>query len=110
MRIETNAADYRHSVEIQHDAGESKDATGAPTENWTKKYTVPAAIWPYRGKEFAADGRLISQGLTKIRMRYRSGITQAMRIVYDSRTFEIMSMVNVEERNIVLEFICKENI
>lgn len=112
MRIDSRTSDYRHSVTVEKYTS-TKDATGAPVLTWVTHCKVMAAIYPGRGKELAQDGKLLSQGMFSIWMRYDSrtaDIDHKMRIKYGSRIFEILDINNLEERNVKLEFVCKEEI
>jgi head-tail adaptor len=44
-----------------------------------------------------------------VTMRYLAGITAQMRVLYGSRTFQIISVLNVDQRNRVLVLYCEEH-
>ncbi len=46
----------------------------------------------------------------RITLRYMSGITPKMRVNYNSRIFDILSVINVGERNRELQLMCRESI
>jgi SPP1 family predicted phage head-tail adaptor len=49
-----------------------------------------------------AEGRFI------VVIRYRTGVTAAMRVVWRSRTFDILGIVNKDERRHFLTLDCQE--
>lgn len=46
----------------------------------------------------------------KVRTRFKSGITNKMRVLWDSRYFNIHSIINVKEMNQFLDLQIEENI
>jgi SPP1 family predicted phage head-tail adaptor len=46
----------------------------------------------------------------RIRIRYRSGVTPVCRILFKTRYFNIVSVINIDEKKEFLELICKEDI
>ena len=45
----------------------------------------------------------------RIIIRYLSGIVPKMRVKYGSRIFDILSVINVSERNRELQLMCRES-
>jgi len=57
------------------------------------------------------EAQQVSSALShKIILRYLDGVKPQMRVLYGSRIFHIVSVINVEERNEVLELLCEEEI
>ena len=81
---------------------------GIPLENWTTVATVWAAVSDISGKEYFQAGALQSEVTTRIKIRYRTGITTSMRVLYGSRVFQILSVIDKDERHRVIELMCKE--
>ena len=102
-------ADLRHLVEVQSRT-QVADSMGSHTGVWSAVYQTWAGVWPVSAKERAKDGGLTMEITHKIRIRYRAGITPGMRIVHDSRNFDILSTINPDERNITLDLICREDV
>lgn len=69
---------------------------------------VWASITPIVGKEFFAAEKENSEITHKIRIRYASGIKPSMRVNFNNRIFQIMSVINYQERNSELQLMCKE--
>lgn len=99
----------RHRVKIQaYTAG--RDSFGGEEPVWTDVATVWASVTPVSGKEYFASAQVNAEISTKITMRYISGITPKMRVVFGNRVFEIISVLNFEERGIELNLMCKESV
>lgn len=89
----------------------TRDSFGAEVPAWTDVATVWASVTPVSGKEYFASAQVNAEVTTKITMRYLAGITPKMRVVFEeARTFEVISVLNFEERNIELNLMCKESV
>ena len=104
----------RHTIAIQ-ERTETEDGMGGFTETYAAVSgmgSVPAAIWPLRSTERLDAMKLEHQITHKIRIRYRSGIDTSMRIYWSdkSKTFNIISITNPDERNILLDMLAVEEI
>ena len=100
----------RHRVEIQRFT-EKKDEWGNWVEAWETLAIVWAAIEPMKGEEYLAAMAFQSEITHKVTMRYfGEGITTKDLLVFNDRTFEIESIINVEERNRELVLMCKEKV
>lgn len=101
----------RHRVTFQSFTG-AVDSFGDPLQGddsqWENVATLWAAIDPVSGKEFYAAQQSQSEVSHKVRCRFRSGLTTAMRIKYGSRLFKILSVIDWEERHESLLIMCKE--
>jgi SPP1 family predicted phage head-tail adaptor len=99
----------RHRIKLQTYTA-FRDSFGAEEPEWTDVATVWASVTPASGKEYFASAQTNAELTTKITMRYLSGITPNMRVVFDERIFEIVSVLNYEERNVELNLLCKESV
>lgn len=101
----------RHRVTFQSFTG-AVDSFGDPQQDddsqWKDAATLWAAIDPVSGKEFYAAQQSQSEVSHKVRCRYQTGLTTAMRIKYGSRKFKILSIIDWEERHESLLIMCKE--
>lgn len=110
MYIANSTSKYRHKIIIR-ERSTSRDATGGEQETWSDKCSVMASIEQIKKREYTNDGKLITKGMYLIGFRYDSrtqDIDETMRIKYGSRTFEIIGIKNVYERDIKFEVDCKE--
>jgi len=88
---------------------EVDDGMGAFTSTWGDEYTVKGAIWPVTGKEMIQNSALTSTISHKIQIRYLPDVKATWRVKYGTRLFNILSVINQNERNRVIDLICKED-
>jgi len=74
---------------------------------------VPASVEPLRGNELFTAQQVASEVTHRIRIRYAakwSDLTAKDRVTLASRNFDVLSVLNVNERNRELEIMAKEHI
>jgi SPP1 family predicted phage head-tail adaptor len=102
----------RHRIVIE--AGQpASDGGGGGAGFWTNPLPVARAwahIEPLRGREALASMKLESRITHRITLRYRAGISAAMRVAFKGRYFNIRAVINPEERNEILELLCEEGV
>ena len=96
---------YRHQIVIETPTT-VLDTYGADVVTWATLYTVWGKIEPIDSSEEIEAGSVIQTNKYLVRMWYRSDITTELRLTNTGRTFEIESVVNVDERNQKLELTC----
>lgn len=100
--------DLNKRIELQSitytDSAMSKDAV----KTYSTEATVWAAIWPMSAKEQIQSMQNTMEISHRIRIRYRSDILPSWRIKFGSRYFNIISIVNPNERNEWQDIIAKE--
>lgn len=109
----------RHLVTLQQEV-QIADGAGGTSKSWTDVASLWAEIIPIggtgsmlsrtSGKEVMVGDQVQSEISHKITLRYRDGVTSAMRIVYESRFFNIRSVANPAERNQQLELLVQEGV
>ena len=72
--------------------------------------TVWASVEPTRGREYQEAQRTRPELTYKITIRYFNGVTPDMFIKFKDREFEIVSIINVREKNEMLEIVCTEKV
>lgn len=85
--------------------GEGQDAYGQPLpDDWAPLATVWAAVEPLVGREYMAAMAVQSDVSTRVRMRYRPGVTAGDRLVHEGRVYGIESVIDVRSarRELVL--------
>lgn len=97
----------RHRVTLQ-ELVKTDDGYGGIVETWQDVATVWAAIKPLRGNERYTAQQVQSELSHKITIRYQAGIKPQMKLLYKGRTFEIESVIDIEERHQWLELLCSE--
>lgn len=106
------AGKLRHRITIQQLVAGSPDTlpTGEPDVSWAEYLTVYASIDPVTGREPFLSQQKIGETSHKVRIRYRSGIVPKMRVLYGSRVFDILAVLNWEEKNAELLLLCSEGL
>jgi SPP1 family predicted phage head-tail adaptor len=102
-----NAGELTKRITIQAETG-GQDAYGQPFGTWTTIATVWGKIITSGGREFYAAQKLNAESTAVIEIRYRTNVTTANRILYNNRKYDILSVVDPEERHIMLQIACKE--
>lgn len=97
----------RQRIAIQMSTS-SPDVAGGFTNVWINFAILWASIEPVSGKELYEAQQVQNEVSHKIRIRYFSGLTTSMRISFESRIFEIKSIINWEERDRELLLMCSE--
>ena len=103
------AGALRHKITFQQ-LTVANDTWGHSAETWTDEATTYAAIWTLRGVERIESMKLDNEITHKIRVRYKRGLHPKMRIKFGERYFNILSMVDPDERHIYYEMMASEEI
>jgi SPP1 family predicted phage head-tail adaptor len=100
----------RHPVSIeQRTAGEAA-ASGEIPYTWSDYTTTWVDIVPQTAREYR-DAAAVRGDMTHlIKMRFDSGVTNQMRLKYGARTLNIVSAINVGERDRELQLVCVEEV
>ena len=101
------AGTLRHYIEIQARAV-TLSAAGEPTGTWSTSKYAWASITPIRGLEYFSARQEQAAVTHRVRIRYVSGITAEMRVKFGSRYFDIISVLNMGERNIYIDIMAIE--
>jgi SPP1 family predicted phage head-tail adaptor len=81
---------------------------GGWSEVWSTLAVVRAAIWPKRMTEQVETDRRTATITHQIRIRYADGVDEECRVLFGDRVFEVVSVINPEERNRHLDLMCEE--
>jgi len=92
------AGTLRNLITIQTPT-ETFDTAGELVQSWADYVSVWAEIVPLVGREYWSARQVNAETTGKLRIRYFSSITPKMRIKFNSRYFNILGIINVEERN-----------
>lgn len=84
----------REQVTIKQFTTTTSTATGEQTDTWADLATVWAKVEPLMGRERYLAQAIDATLTYRVAMRYRSGLTPKMRIVWASKTLEIHSVSN----------------
>lgn len=100
-------------VTIQRLVAASPDVTGSgmPDESWQDYLTVYASVEPLNGRELFAAQEHHAEVTTRIRIRYRDGITAKMRIVDgDGTIYDIKGQPLKFKRDGYIEMLCTSGV
>ncbi len=110
MNAATSANELRHLVRIQN-RSTTDDGFGQEVQDWTDVCTPFAKIDPAFGvssDDAEAQTSAITHTLT---IRWRpTAITARMRVLFGARIFEIVSVIDIEERHFWLQLLCSEGL
>lgn len=116
-----NSGDFRHTVTVKYlNPNAGADDYGAPIEAWVELGKMRVKIEPMAGREYWAAAQVQAERNVRMTGRWHPGwykqLTPVVRgnvgvtsqITFGSRVFNVLSVVNVEERNALMEIICQE--
>ena len=86
---------------------QGEDEAGQPFDAWVNVATVWAAVRPLRANDLIRADALTNIMDVKVTLRYRPGITSAMRVQHGTDTYLIESVANVNSANREVELLCK---
>ena len=101
------AGELRHRLTFQKKV-RTRDSFKEMVETWEDFVTVWGSIKPLAGKRYFEASQLTAEVTGEVRIRYRSDILSTMRIIFEDKTLEIVSLVNIQERNRELLIYYKE--
>ncbi|MCK5581819.1 MAG: phage head closure protein [Candidatus Omnitrophica bacterium] len=83
---------------------------GEPQNTWTAVQTVWAAVEPLQGREFWAQQQIQAEITIRVRIRYLSGVTSGMRVLYGDRILDIDSVIDPKEKHVEMQLMCSEGV
>lgn len=105
-RYQLNPGELRHVITIQ-ELSDQQNEYGEEDE-WVNVLKARAGIFPISGREFFAAETVNSEVSHKVIMRYVPGVRPDMRVKFGERVFNIISVINFQEKNTELQLLCKE--
>jgi len=103
------AGRLRHRVTLQSKT-ETRDSYGGAVITWSDVATVYAAIEPLSGREWFAQQQVQSEVSVRIVVRYRAGITAANRIAHGATYYDILSVINHDEKDHMITLMCRQGV
>lgn len=97
----------RHRLTLEA-ASRTPDGGGGAVETWTSVAQVWGRIQPTGATEIAGADGLGGRISHEITLRYRAGVTPAMRLISNGRRFEILAVMDIDERRRWLKCLCVE--
>jgi len=100
------AGQLRHSIIIQKPT--DANTYGKVASAWATHATVFAEVMPQTGSEYWSAKQTQEKEPIIFRIRYVAGITEKMRVSFNSKIYDINSVVNVSQRNIEILLVTEE--
>ena len=102
-----NPGELRNQVQItRKDA--SLNAYNEEVVTWPVFASVWAKIDHLRGREYLDARQATADLTTKITIRYLQGMLPSMRVEFGDQVYEVISVIDVQERHNVMELMCKQ--
>ena len=95
---------YRHIVTVQSKTA-STDSYGGTIYTWSDVCQAWSRVMPLAGRDLIAAGAEQHEGRVRFFIRYVSGIDQSMRIVWQGRNHDIVSVADVKGEGKELEIL-----
>ncbi len=105
-----SASDLRQNIEFLQLVNIS-DGGGGYSRSWlplSPPVIVPAMVRPRSSRERFMAGQTASSELNLIVIRYVTGLRGTMRIRYGTRIFDILGMIDIDERHCWIEIDAEE--
>jgi len=90
------AGKYKWPIVIQQKTETGTDDFGGPVYTWATFKTARAAHYPMKGRDLATAASNKGEMVVRFDIRYQSGITQAMRILFDGLYHNITAVSDVD--------------
>lgn len=95
----------RHQVTIEQLV---RDPSVGGADTWRTYAAAWASIEPLRGREYFAAQEMNAEVTGTIRIRYIPGVKPDMRVSFGQCTFEVLAVVDPDERHRELQLLVKE--
>lgn len=102
-----NAGDLNKRIQIYNKAT-TQNEYGAISDTWELISNTFANIKPLGGRELYNAKQLHEDATFNITVRYKSGLNTTMRFKFHDRHFDILNIINVDEKNECQVCLCKE--
>jgi SPP1 family predicted phage head-tail adaptor len=101
------AGRLRHRVIIQSNTP-TQNTSGEEVPSWGTFATVWASVEPQSGAEKFDPEQFYSTTTVKIRIRYLSGLTTKMRVSFDSKSYDIEAIIQMNTIRKEMEITARE--
>jgi SPP1 family predicted phage head-tail adaptor len=85
------AGELDRRITLQTRSTSKSGTTGSTSEQFTTLATVWAQVKDLRGREFAAARQVNAEITTVFRIRWRTGVNELGRILYNGRTYDVVA-------------------
>ena len=108
--MSVNFGKYKHRVTVQEMVDGSPDDYNQTTKTATTVSTRWAQVEPLTGRQLEWGKQIHEQVTHRVRFRFFEGLTPDHRLVFGSRTFNVLSVINRDEANEELIVLCVEEV
>lgn len=99
------AGDLNRRITIQA-PGTARDAAGQPIAGWIDVATVSADVRQQSGLQAIKAGAPTTQLAASIRIRWRKGVDERMRVLYDGQVYTIATVIR-DPRRVFMDLVCE---
>jgi len=105
-----SAGAYRHRVTIQN-YDDSEDELGQPQRKWADVLTnASALVEDLTGRELLAAQEVHSTVSVRIRLRYRSGVSPKMRVLFNGDSYNIEAVIRADALSVEMHLMCSSGL
>ncbi|EEI47852.1 MAG TPA: head-tail adaptor protein [Proteus vulgaris] len=108
--IGTAAGRFRHIITLQQPEPKPNRISGDEVIWRDVLKDIHASVEPLRGREYFQAQQVQSETTFRIRMRWFPQVKSTMRVRFGSRIFDIVAIIDPEERHRELQLMCKEGV
>jgi len=101
------AGKLRHRLALRSNTP-TYDANGQPDDSYSTIATVWGSVSPLDGRETEFADKVTAEATHIVVIRYDSNIDVEYQIAHDSRTLQVVSIIDKDDRNIQQTLLCKE--
>tara|TARA_R110002095_G_scaffold109849_1_gene96207 strand:+ start:1332 stop:1652 length:321 start_codon:yes stop_codon:yes gene_type:complete len=102
------AGKLRHRITFREINSTRDTTSGDMVDTPVDLATVWASVTQMSGRELVNAQQVKPDATYKVIIRYLAGVTTDDFFTFNGRTFQILDVNNIDERNITLELMCKE--
>lgn len=103
------AGEYDQRITLQAPT-ESQSAIGEVTRTWSDVATVWAKVVTVRGAEFLAAAQAQFRVDLRVRIRWRDGVNNKMRIVWGGQPYAVREVMDGGRRREYIELLCTHGV
>lgn len=101
---------YNRRIAIEREGAKTPDGQGGYVAPWDKVCDAWAAFESPNGRESLFANQLQASVTHTVFIRYRPGITAAMRVNYGGKFLNIRAVLDDKERHEELKLLCEEGV
>ena len=103
------AGRLRHRLVLQSKTY-TANAYGERVVSWTTEATVWGAIEPLSARELFSQSQIQPEARVRIVLRHYTGLDHTWRIKHGSTYYDIIEVINHDERNSMLTLLCRQGV